>query len=329
MGLNRDIIVRNTNIGPINLKRISLTNQIIDNGLNPNQFVRRGKPKWLRMELPSDKRYFDLRKLVEENNLHTVCQEASCPNMGECWSSGVATLMILGDVCTRSCGFCNIKTGRPPVLDTDEPKRVGEAVAIMDLSYVVITSVNRDELPDGGASIWAQTIDQIRLQAPQTKVEVLIPDFCGDAQALEVVLDAKPDVLAHNMETVRRLYSAVRPQAKYDQSLELLRRAKAAGFVTKTGIMVGIGERDEEVHDLMRDLVTQTASSAGHCDILSVGQYLQPSPAHLPVNRFVHPDQFAIYKQDGEAMGLKHVESGPMVRSSFHADRQAAAVTGE
>lgn len=335
------------------MKPYSLTNKVIDN--QPRQAAPKRKPKWLRAELPRGEQYRDLLKLVQSHGLHTVCEEAKCPNLGECWAAGVATLMILGEVCTRSCGFCHVKTGRPPVLDEDEPRRVGEAVKIMNLDYVVITSVNRDELPDGGAGIWAETIRQVRAQSPDTRIEVLIPDFCGDWDALQTVLDAKPDVLNHNLETVPRLYKAVRPQAKYDRSVELLRRTKQQGFVTKTGIMVGIGETDEEVDALMADVLERTrhkgteaqrheggeARSAvdrrstlsasqdsglrtrDSCDILTIGQYLQPTPMHLPVARFVTPEQFARYKQRGEAMGFAHVESGPMVRSSYHADRQA------
>ncbi|MDH3582850.1 MAG: lipoyl synthase [Phycisphaerae bacterium] len=308
--------------------RISLSDQILDNAVPASSFVRRGKPRWLRMQLPRGPQYQQLAGLIVDHDLHTVCQEAACPNMGECWSNGVATVMILGDTCTRSCGFCNIKTGRPPKLDTDEPARVAEAVAIMNLRYVVITSVNRDELPDGGAAIWAQTIRRIREASPQTQIEVLIPDFCGDRDALRTVLDARPDVVNHNLETVPRLYRAVRPQARYGQSLELLRRVKEQGFVAKTGIMVGIGERDEEVESLMGDVVEQTRTDRGSCDILTIGQYLQPSPRHLPVHRFVHPDRFEHFKQAGQSLGLLHVESGPMVRSSYHADRQAALVHG-
>ncbi len=319
--------------------KLSLTDRVLDNRLPAERFVRKGKPKWLRAALPSTARYADTLNLVNDHGLHTVCQEAKCPNLGECWSAGVATLMILGDTCTRSCGFCHIKTGKPPTLDTDEPRRVAEAVAIMNLRYVVITSVNRDELPDGGAAIWADTIRQTKQCNPDTQVEVLIPDFCGDWDALQTVLDAQPDVLNHNLETVRRCYRYVRPQAKYDRSLELLRRTKAQGFVTKTGIMVGIGEKDDEVTELMQDLVksgirnpesgitpepgTRDPDPDPICDILTIGQYLQPSPYHLPVDRFVHPDTFAEYKRTGEAMGLTHVESGPMVRSSYHADKQA------
>lgn len=316
--------------------RVSLTDRILENHVSDREFVRRGKPNWLRMQLPRSSKYSELKKLVTDNNLHTVCQEAACPNMGECWSNGVATVMILGDTCTRSCGFCHIKTGRPTTLDRDEPRRVADAIRIMNLRYVVITSVNRDELEDGGAAVWAETIRQTRLAAPQTQIEVLIPDFQGDWDSLQAVLDARPDVLAHNMETVRRLYPAVRPQAKYDRSIELLRRAKEQGFVVKTGFMAGIGETDEEITHLMRDIVEGTrvschqtpshsAQATRVCDIMSIGQYLQPSPQHLPVGRFVHPDQFARYKVLGEAMGVTHIESGPMVRSSYHADKQAAS----
>ena len=304
------------------MTHIRLGHRILNNDPTPDQFVRRGKPRWLRMQWPGGPEYQQLRQLVRDQQLNTVCESAMCPNLGECWSRGVATLMILGDVCTRSCGFCHIATGRPPALDTDEPRRVAEAVRQMNLRYVVITSVNRDELPDGGAEIWAQTIRTTRRLSPQTKIEVLIPDFCGHADALDAVLDAQPDVLNHNLETVRRLYPAVRPQAKYDQSIELLRRAKARGFVTKTGIMVGIGETDDEVIALMQDVLTGTRTAVGACDILTIGQYLQPSPHHLPVNRFVRPETFDWYKQRGESMGFSHVESGPLVRSSYQADRQ-------
>ncbi len=303
----------------------SLTDQVLDNQVDASRFVKRGKPRWLRAQVPHGDGYSDLLKLVRSHKLHTVCEEASCPNMGECWSAGVASIMILGEVCTRSCGFCHIKTGKPPVLDEQEPERVADAVRIMGLNYIVITSVNRDELPDGGAKIWARTIRRIRKTTPQVKIEVLIPDFCGDWDALQTVLDAGPDVLNHNLETVRRLYRAVRPQAKYDRSIELLRRSKQQGFATKTGIMVGIGETDDEVVELMDDLLQGTRCDRGACDILTIGQYLQPSAHHLPVQRFVRPEVFAEYKRVGESMGLVHVESGPMVRSSYHADRQAVA----
>jgi lipoic acid synthetase len=277
------------------------------------------KPPWLKMKMPQGEQFARLLKLVNDEHLHTVCQSAKCPNMGECWAAGTATLMILGDVCTRSCGFCHIATGRPPTLDLDEPVRVGRAVAKMNLSHAVITSVNRDELPDGGAGVWAETIRQIRLQSPGTNVEVLIPDFCGDWDALQLVLDARPDILNHNIESVPRLYRVVRPQAKYRRSLELLQRAKAQGFVTKTGMMLGLGEEEHEIDAVLDDLV-----SIG-CDILTLGQYLQPTVKHLPVERWVHPDEFASWKVRGETKGLRHVESGPLVRSSYHAEKQVRA----
>lgn len=311
--------------------RISLQDQILNNNVPEKGFVKRGKPRWLRMQMPNSPNYMALKSLVETHDLHTVCQEAACPNMGECWSNGVATVMILGDTCTRACGFCNVKTGKPPVLDLEEPGRVADAIRIMDLNYVVITSVNRDELPDGGARIWAETIEKTREVSPKTKIEVLIPDFCGDWDALQVVLDAKPDVLAHNVETVKRLHRPVRPQARYERTMEMLRRSKEQGAITKTGFMAGIGETDEEIYELLRDLKNMTTTSKGEwIDIISVGQYLQPSPKHLPVDRFVHPDVFDEYKRYGEKeVGLLHVESGPMVRSSYHADKQAAKAARE
>jgi len=274
------------------------------------------KPPWLKMKMPGGPQYAKLLNLVNEQRLHTVCQSAKCPNMGECWAAGTATLMILGDVCTRSCGFCHIATGRPPTLDLDEPRRVGAAVAAMGLKHAVITSVNRDELPDGGAAVWAETIRQIRRQAPSARVEVLIPDFCGDWSALQKVLDEKPDILNHNIETVPRLYRTVRPQAKYPRSLELLTIARRQGFVTKTGMMLGLGEEESEIDAVLDDLV-----SIG-CESLTLGQYLQPTAQHLPVVRWVHPDEFASWKLRGESRGLRHVESGPLVRSSYHAERQ-------
>ncbi len=310
---------------------ISLSSRILDNG--NRDYTRRRKPSWLRAQLPGGPGYQRLRKLVDEHRLHTVCESAKCPNLGECWARGTATIMILGDVCTRSCGFCHIHTGRPSTLDTDEPRRVGQSVARMGLRHIVITSVNRDELADGGAAIWAETIRRIRSAAPRTSIEVLIPDFAGDWGALQLVIDERPNILNHNMETVRRLYSTVRPQAKYDRSLELLRRSKQAGLTTKTGIMVGIGEHDDEVVQLMRDVLDGTQTSglkpqaSGTCDILTIGQYLQPTPDHLPVSRWVHPEQFAAFKQLGESLGFGHVESGPLVRSSYHAEDQAVALT--
>jgi len=280
------------------------------------------KPSWLKMKMPGGDEYAKLLNLVNDQKLHTVCQSAKCPNMGECWNAGTATLMILGDVCTRSCGFCHIATGKPPTLDLDEPRRVGDAVATMKLKHVVITSVNRDELPDGGASIWADTIRQIRAKSPGTNVEVLIPDFCGDWGALQRVLDQKPEILNHNIETIPRLYPKVRPQAKYLRSLKLLQIARDQGFTTKTGMMLGWDETEAEIDSVLDDLV-----SIG-CEILTLGQYLQPTQQHLPVQRWVHPDEFVEWKRRGEAKGIRHIESGPLVRSSYHAEKQVHAHAG-
>jgi lipoic acid synthetase len=298
---------------------LSLNVLSVDAPATPSNTMGR-KPSWLKMKMPGGDGYANLKRLVDGHRLHTVCQSAKCPNMGECWSAGTATLMILGDVCTRSCGFCHIATGKPPTLDLDEPVRVGDAVRIMGLGHVVITSVNRDELPDGGAAVWAETIRQIRIQSPGTSVEVLIPDFCGDWDALQKVLDVRPEILNHNIESVPRMYKVVRPQAKYHRSLKLLQIAKQQGFTTKTGMMLGIGETEEEIDAVIDDLV------AIGCDILTLGQYLQPTAKHLPVDRWVHPDEFAAWKVRGEAKGLRHVESGPMVRSSYHAEKQVHAL---
>jgi lipoic acid synthetase len=277
------------------------------------------KPAWLKMKMPGGEGYSKLKKLVRENNLHTVCESAKCQNLGECWSAGTATLMILGDVCTRSCGFCHIATGRPPTLDLDEPRRVGDAVARMNLKHAVLTSVNRDELADGGAGVWAETIRQIRIQSPGTSVEVLIPDFEGNWDALQLVLDQRPDILNHNLETVPRLYRTVRPQAKYHRSLKLLQIAKSQGLTSKTGMMLGLGEEAGEIEAVMDDLVAINA------DILTLGQYLQPTAKHLKVERWVTPEEFDGWKATGEAKGLRHVESGPLVRSSYHAEKQVRA----
>lgn len=277
------------------------------------------KPPWLKMKMPGGEGYSNLLRLVNEQKLHTVCQSAKCPNMGECWAAGTATLMILGDVCTRSCGFCHIATGRPPTLDLEEPMRVGFAVKQMNLKHAVITSVNRDELSDGGAAVWAHTIREIRRQSPGTNIEVLIPDFAGDWGALQLVLDERPEILNHNIETVPRLYKRVRPQAKYTRSLELLRIAKEQGLLTKTGMMLGLGEQEHEIDAVMDDLVGIGA------DILTLGQYLQPTLKHLAVERWVHPDEFDDWKKRGEEKGLGHVEAGPLVRSSYHAEKQVHA----
>ncbi len=308
----------------VSLNHLVLTPGVVDSStLSASLSPTLGKkPSWLKMKMPAGEGYGNLLKLVNEKKLHTVCQSAKCPNMGECWAAGTATLMILGDVCTRSCGFCNIATGRPPHLDTDEPRRVGEAVAIMKLGHCVITSVNRDELPDGGAAVWADTIRNIRAKSPGTSVEVLIPDFCGNWDALQMVLDEEPEILNHNIETVPRLYKRVRPQAKYHRSLKLLQIAKDQGHTTKTGMMLGLGETEDEIDSVMDDLV-----SIG-CEIFTLGQYLQPTNNHLPVERWVHPDEFADWKRRGETKGLRHVESGPLVRSSYHAEKQVMAHAG-
>jgi lipoic acid synthetase len=298
---------------------VSLNHLVLSASPAPGALPGGRKPSWLKMKMPGGEGYAKLLKLVNEQRLHTVCQSAKCPNMGECWSAGTATLMILGDVCTRSCGFCHIKTGRPPELDLDEPRRVGDAVATMQLGHVVITSVNRDELPDGGARVWADTIRQIRLKSPGTSIEVLIPDFEGNWDALQLVLNERPEILNHNIESVPRLYKTVRPQAKYHRSLKLLQIAKQQGLTTKTGMMLGLGEEENEIESVIDDLV------AISCDILTLGQYLQPTADHLKVERWVHPDEFAAWKLRGESKGLRHVESGPLVRSSYHAEQQVQA----
>lgn len=274
------------------------------------------RPDWLRVKLPSGKKFKEVSQTIRDHDLNTVCSEARCPNMGECWGAGTATFMILGDVCTRSCSFCAVKTGRPPQdLDWDEPKRVADAAKKMQLKHVVLTSVNRDERKDGGAPIFAETHKVLREEIEGVTIESLIPDFRGVWDALQIVIDTPPDVLSHNLETVPRLYRNVRPQAKYERSLELLQRCKDQGLRTKTGIMVGLGETREEVIQLMQDCVDHNV------DVLTIGQYMQPTKMHHPVVEWVHPDQFAEYKEIGETLGLEHVESGPLVRSSYHAER--------
>jgi lipoic acid synthetase len=287
--------------------------------MEPRPVLSKRHYPWLKVKLPHGDNYVELKQLVREKRLHTVCESASCPNIGECWNQKTATFMILGDVCTRSCGFCDVKTGRPLGLDREEPARVAEAVKTLGLKHAVITSVNRDELPDGGAAIWAATIRQVKVLNPGCTVEALIPDFEGLEAALLTVLQAKPDILAHNTETVPRLYRTVRPQAKYPRSLELLQRAKKQDCVTKSGLMVGLGEEWEELRQVMRDLC------AVHCDILTIGQYLQPSRQHLPVVRIYTPDEFQYLRQEGLACGFRHVEAGPLVRSSYHAGEQKAS----
>ena len=279
--------------------------------------IDKQRPEWLKVRLPVGPQVEELRRLMRSKSLHTVCEEAHCPNMAECWGAGTATFMILGDTCTRSCGFCAVKTGRPGVVDAEEPRRVGEAVAQMALGHAVVTSVNRDELPDGGAEIFAETIREIRRQSPSTTVEVLIPDFVGRPESLDTVLAARPEILNHNVETVPRLYPRVRPQARYERSLEVLRRTKerAPDLVCKSGIMVGLGETRDEVTATMRDIASQGT------DILTVGQYLRPSPVHLPIERYWTPSEFDELRDAGMTMGFRHVEAGPLVRSSYHAER--------
>ena len=273
------------------------------------------RPDWLRVRLPHGENYRRVRAIIDEHRLHTVCESARCPNMGECWGEGTATFMILGNVCTRSCSFCAVATGRPTELDVEEPYRVAEAIRLMGVKHAVITSVNRDELTDGGAAIWAATIREVRRLSPSTTMETLIPDFKAKWEALEVVLAERPNVVSHNMETVKRLYRRVRPQAKYERSLEQIRRTKDYGLRTKSGVMLGLGETDAEIVEIMTDLV------AHGCDVLTLGQYLQPTKLHLPVERFVTPDDFARYKEIGLDLGFKYVESGPLVRSSYHSER--------
>jgi lipoic acid synthetase len=281
--------------------------------------TRARRPDWLKVRLPSGDNYFRLKGVLRGLSLNTVCEEARCPNVAECWGQGTATFMILGDVCTRACGFCAVKTGLPQYLDREEPLRVAEAVSAMGLAHAVVTSVNRDELRDGGASIFAATIEAIRSRCPGTTVEVLIPDFKGSRESLETILAAGPDILNHNVETVQRLYKRVRPGASYAQSVELLRRVKeiSPDTLSKTGMMLGLGESPDEVEAVMREL----ASEAG-VEVLTLGQYLQPTPDHLPVVRFVHPDEFRELAQRGMEMGFRHVEAGPLVRSSYHAANQ-------
>ena len=276
---------------------------------------RTRKPDWLRVKLPIGEDYKRVRKLVDEYQLHTICQSGNCPNMGECWGAGTATFMILGNVCTRSCSFCAVKTGRPPEYDEDEPRRVAEAIRLMQVKHAVITSVNRDELKDRGAEIWYQTVVQVKKESPSTTIETLIPDVRANWEALDRMIEGGQEVVSHNMETVRRLYRKVRPQAKYDRSLEQIQRTKDAGKRTKSGFMVGLGETKEEVLEIMHDLHQHG------CDVVTIGQYLQPTKMHLEVAEYIHPDLFAFYKEEGLKIGIEFVESGPLVRSSYHAER--------
>jgi len=273
------------------------------------------KPDWLRVKLPIGKEYARVRKLVDNHKLHTICESGNCPNMGECWGAGTATFLILGNVCTRSCTFCAVATGRPPEYDEGEPKRVAEAIEKMGVKHAVITSVNRDELKDRGAEIWFQTVTEVKKLSPKTTIETLIPDVKGTWEALYRMISAGQEVVSHNIETVERLYRRVRPQAKYYRSLEQIKLIKEFGKRTKSGIMLGLGEKDEEIYKAMDDLV------ASGLDILTIGQYLQPTKMHLEVSEFIHPDKFAHFKEEGLERGLKYVESSPLVRSSYHAEK--------
>ena len=283
--------------------------------------VRERKPEWIRARWPGGERFMEVKRLLREHSLHSVCEEARCPNIGECFNSGTATFMILGDICTRACGFCDVTSGRPMGVDVLEPVRLAQSVETLGLDYAVITSVNRDDLDDGGAGIFAACIRAIRHRTPQCEVEVLIPDFEGDEAALRTVVEARPAVLNHNTETVPRLYPRVRLKARYERSLELIRRVKTIdpAMTTKSGIMVGLGETFEEVVQTMADL------RAHECDLLTVGQYLRPSAKHLPVERYWHPDEFAAIAEEGRRLGFAHVEAGPLVRSSYHAGEQRRA----
>ncbi len=280
-----------------------------------DEMERVRKPEWLKANIGANGRYAETKRIVESHRLHTICRSGRCPNMGECWGSGTATFLIGGDICTRSCRFCNTRTGKPLPLDPGEPARVAESVALMKLTHVVVTSVDRDDLPDLGAAHWAETIREIRRHSPQATLEVLIPDFRGRRELVAQVVEARPDIIAHNMETVRRITPLVRSAARYETSLEVLRQVAGSGVTAKSGIMVGLGEMPQEVEELMDDLLR-----AG-CSILTIGQYLQPGRSHWPVAEYVTPEQFAAYRKTGLAKGFAHVESAPLVRSSYHAGR--------
>jgi len=273
------------------------------------------KPDWLRVKLPTGHEYAKVRNLVEEHKLHTICESGNCPNMGECWGAGTATFMILGNICTRSCGFCAVATGMPSAVDWQEPARVANSVKLMGVKHAVITSVDRDDLKDGGSIIWVETVEAIRNSSPGTTLETLIPDFAGKWENLQRIIDVCPEIVSHNLETVRRLTREVRIQAKYDRSLEVLKRLKDGGCKTKSGVMLGLGETEEEILETLRDL------NANQVDILTLGQYLQPTPKHLPVAEFVTPERFAFYKEYALSLGFRYVESGPLVRSSYHAEK--------
>jgi lipoic acid synthetase len=281
------------------------------------------RPEWLKVRLPTGPNYRELKTIMRDLSLHTVCEEARCPNIGECWESRTATFMILGDICTRACGFCAVKTGRPLAMDLEEPSRVADAAARMGLEHVVVTSVNRDDAPDGGSKVFAATIRQLRRRLPGCTIEVLIPDFEGVEESLRTVMEAQPDILNHNLETVPRLTKRVRRRAKYERSLEVLRRAKAMApeGLTKSGIMLGLGETHDEILGTLADL------RDSHVDIVTIGQYLRPGPQYLPIERYYTPEEFAVYREHGERLGFRHVESGPLVRSSYHA-REHARTSG-
>lgn len=276
---------------------------------------QRKKPDWLRVKLPIGENYKHVRHLVDQHKLHTICESGNCPNMGECWGAGTATFMILGNVCTRSCGFCSVATGRPDAVDWDEPQRVAEAILLMKVKHAVITSVDRDELPDGGSIIWQNTIKAVKALSPATTLETLIPDFKGKKIDIDRIVEAAPEVVSHNIETVERLTRQVRVQAKYWRSMEVIRTLKEGGMRTKSGIMLGLGETKQEVTQTLQNL------KDNGCDVVTIGQYLQPTKKHLPVERFVHPDEFAAYREIGYRIGLDYVESGPLVRSSYHSEK--------
>jgi lipoic acid synthetase len=285
------------------------------NEIATQQFERKRKPDWLRVKLPTGPEYAKVRKLVDEHKLHTICESGNCPNMGECWGAGTATFMILGNICTRSCGFCAVATGMPSAVDWQEPMRVANSVKLMGVKHAVITSVDRDDLKDGGSIIWKETVEAIRKVSPGTTLETLIPDFAGRWDNLQRIIDVRPEIVSHNLETVRRLTREVRIQAKYDRSLEALMRLKEGGCNTKSGVMLGLGESDEEIRETITDLRNNKV------DILTLGQYLQPTPKHLPVAAFITPEQFAEYKEFALGLGFRYVESGPLVRSSYHAEK--------
>tara|TARA_B100000963_G_scaffold25482_1_gene19064 strand:+ start:11379 stop:12311 length:933 start_codon:yes stop_codon:yes gene_type:complete len=289
-----------------------------NNEQNTTAQIVQKKPKWLRVKLPTGKNYKHVRKLVSDNKLHTICESGNCPNMGECWGEGTATFMILGNICTRSCGFCAVATGRPLPVDWDEPEKVAESVRLMEVKHCVITSVDRDELPDGGSLIWVETVKAVRRKSPGTTMETLIPDFRGIHEQVQRIIDVSPEIVSHNIETVRRLTKEVRIQAKYDRSLAVLKQLKDGGMRTKSGIMLGLGEKQDEVFQTMDDL-----RSVG-VDIMTIGQYLQPTSKHLPVKEFVTPEKFEEYKQIGLSKGFRFVESSPLVRSSYRAEKHMA-----